>query len=275
MEEGLVDYIVPTHYRPDETFDINVDEFISMGNRTGVKVYPCIWQVLGFVSTDQMPEDEESGRRRYDKPKTQEMFHAQALLYHRAGADGIQLGFSEDQWRLRPWLNHLADPEKMEVADKHYMVDVLPHCPVQFPLPEAQPFACEQSVPIRIADDIAKARDAGHTVDAKMVLFATPMQPGDTLAVYVNGRGPATVTRDTAAKDAPSADAPLDARKVTASGVIFSKEWWRKGELRLPVPAEWWRLGQNEIRFVFKASSPERERPFYITWVDLLLDYEP
>ena len=266
MHEKLPDYIVPTHYRPNETFDVAVDEFVSMGHRTGVKVFPTIWQALGFVTTDQSPEDDETGNRRYDKPKTEAMYFAQALLLHRAGVDGLQLGFSEDQFRTRPWLNDLADPAEVEFADKHYMVDVKPHCPVRFPLSGDGPaYSCEQIVPLRIGDDIAKAKREGYAVDLRLVLYAAPMQEGDKLDVYINGQGPAV------AMAAQAEGTPIEPRKSKDRAFVFDKEWWRKGELTVPVDADWWQMGMNSIRFIY--STNERDRGFHITWIDLLIEY--
>ena len=271
MREGLLDYIVPTHYRPNETFDVEVGDFVSLGHRSGVQVFPTVWQALGFVSTDQAPEDEETGNRRYDKPKTKGMYYAQALLFHRAGVDGLQLGFSEDQFRTRPWLNDLADPAKVAFADKHYMVDVRPHCPITFPLPEGGPFTCEKSVPLRIGDDVAEATRAGYRVAAALVLYAAPMREGDALSIFVNGNGPVlampTVSQSTGDGQ------PIDPRKAKDRSFIFEKEWWRKGQLEVSVPAAWWQMGPNEIRLRYTAESPRAGRAFYITWVDLTLDY--
>ena len=269
MREKLINYITPTHYRPNEKFDIEIGEFISMRNRTGVKVVPTIWQALGFVDTDEQPSDDASSRRRYSKPKTPEMFNAQALLFHRANADGIQLGFAQDEWVGSPWLNNLADPEKMLYADKHYMVDILPHCPVTFALAEEEArLSGEKTVPLRIADDTAEARAAGHAVAAKLVLYATPLRAGETLSVYVNGQGPAMAEGTASAETA--GDAPLDAGRIGDD--IFDKDWWRRGEQTIPVDASWWRLGTNELRFVY-GTSQVQDPVFTITWIDLLLDY--
>lgn len=269
MREKLIDYITPTHYRPDEEFDIEIGEFISMRNRTGVKVIPTIWQVLGFVTTDQDPSDDATGRRRYSKPKTPGMFNAQALLFHRANADGIQLGFSQDQWVKSPWMNDLADPEKMCYADKHYMVNILPHCPVTFDLAgTGGKSSGEKTVPLRIGDDIAEAQSVGYSVGAKLVLYATPLRDGETLSVCVNGQGPAIIKGKASPEE--SADAPLDTRRIGDN--IFDKDWWRRGQVTIPVEAAWWRLGQNEIRFVYQTDT-KHDPAFSITWIDLLLDY--
>ncbi len=269
MREKLIDAITPTHYRPNEEFDIEIGEFISMRNRTGVKVVPTIWQALGFVDTDEQPSDDASGRRRYSKPKTPEMFNAQALLFHRADADGIELGFSQDQWVGQPWMNDLADPGKMRYADKQYMVDILPHCPVRFELAERDGKRIgETTVPLRIGDDIAEARASGHPVGATLVLYAKPLLAGESLKVFVNGQGP--VVAEGGGPDNTGGEPPLDAGNIGDS--IFEQDWWRRGERELPVEASWWRLGENEIRFVYEAADA-REPAFTITWIDLLLDY--
>ncbi|MBN2308751.1 MAG: hypothetical protein JXR94_07250, partial [Candidatus Hydrogenedentes bacterium] len=273
MREGLIDYIVPTHYRPNETFDIRVEEFVALGRKTGVMVYPCIWQVLGFVSTDQHPEDEKTGNRRYDKPKTEEMFFAQALLFHRAGADGLQLGFSEDQWRKRPYLNDLAEPEKVLYANKHYMVDVLPHCPITFEASGGRPpTPVERTVPLRLGDDVAEARARGYRVEAELVLYATPLHEGERVEIFVNGQGPAVVAGAEPGAEAEGDGAPVDPRRI--GDKIFEKEWWRRGERHVQMDAGWWRLGENEIRLVYRGAQADAAVPFSITWVDLLLRYQ-
>ncbi|MFC1525718.1 hypothetical protein ACFL6X_02785 [Candidatus Latescibacterota bacterium] len=264
MKEGLLDYIIPTHLHPNERFDISVDEFISMANRTGVKVIPTLWQGLGFTDTDERPEDGGTGRVRYDKPKTREMFYAQALLFHRAGVHGLQLGMGEMEWCRWPWLDELADPEKVAFADKHYMVNPKPHCPVRFEGPG------RRVVPLRIGDDIAAAVDAGYGVRTELVLYCTPIQAGSRLEIRVNERGPAVVDADTPV--AGPDDAPLDAAQIGEA--IFDREWWRKGERRVRVKAEWWELGENEISLELAAEPPARAGDLAITWVDLLIRYD-
>jgi len=268
MQEGLVDTIVPTHRHANQKFDIEIGEFVSMGHRTGVKVVPCLWQALGFVDTDERPEDDDTGARRYDKPKTQGMFFAQALLFNRAGADGLQLGFAADEWHQRPGLDELADPDKLRYADKHYMVDPHPHCPVRFE------GSGERIVPLRIGDDIGELKAAGYGVDATVVLYATPLREGDDLAIYVNGLGPARPpVAPVPVEDVcrSSAGPPVDAGQAD----ITEQEWWRRGECRVPVPADWWRLGPNEIRLVYEPALDEEDREFAVTWIDLLLDLDP
>jgi len=272
MRERLVDCIVPTHYWPNQTFDVNIDAFVSMRNRTGVKVIPTIWQALGFVGTDPQPGDAKKRIRRYDKPKTQGIFFAQAMLFHRAGADGLQLGFSSDQWVTRPWLNDLADPAKVEFADKQYMVDPKPHCPVTFPLPRRAPYTAEKTVPLRIGDDIAKAKKAGYDVEATLIVYARPLQKGEQIAIHINDHAPAVISPDR--RQDASGRAAVDLRKQDRASFIHDRDWWRRGELRTSVEPDWFRLGKNEIRLVYTAPSAEIVPPLRITWIDLILRYK-
>jgi hypothetical protein len=264
MKEGLIDCIVPTHFRANERFDVNVDEFIALGNRTGIKVVPTIWQALGFADSDPQPEDDKTGNVRYDKPKTKGMFFAQALLFHRAGVDSVQFGMAEMEITKWPWLDDLADPEKVLFGDKHYMVDPKPHCPVRFT------HSGEKTVTLRIGDDIAGARKTGYGVETDLLLYATRMRDGDSLAIYVNGQGPALVDGNAGATG-PDGD-PLDSGKIGKD--IYDKEWWRKGERKVRVDPQWWKLGENEIRLVFSRDGTESPVPFSITWVDFLIDYQ-
>ncbi|MCE5237419.1 hypothetical protein LLH23_02890 [bacterium] len=274
LREHLVDIIVPTHLRPGDYFDIRVEDFVKLGAETGVKVYPTEWQALGFVDTDQRPGDEATGRRRYDKPKTKGMYFAQALLFHRAGADGLQLGFSEDQWRHMPWLNDLADPEQVLTADKHYMVD-----PIAL---RAKPFAMtdaaggqrgECTVGLRLGDDIPGMQRRGYTAKAEVVIYCRPLETGERLELTVNGQGPLTISGDAESEQARRGAQTVDPRTARDQAYIFEAEWWRRGEHRLPADAAWWRLGPNDLRLVYTRPAQTTAEPLSITWIDLILTY--
>lgn len=271
MKERLIDYAVPTHYHASEAFDIVIDEFVALGRKTGVRVYPTVWHALGFVTTDPAPEDDGTDNRRYDKPKTDGMFFAQAALFNRAGADGLQLGFAADAWKRRPWLDDLADPAKLAIADKHYMVDPKPHCPIVFPpgerLREGKPFVSEMTVPLRIGDDYWKAIKAGYSVRATVIIYATPLNEGDRLGVYVNDNGPAVIFAE---KDAAP---PIDAKETQDKSFVFDKDWWRKGERHIPVAVGWWSPGPNTIRLEHTSEAAVQDPPFRVTWLDLILEY--
>jgi hypothetical protein len=275
MRDGLVDIIVPTHRRPSEAFDIDIDEFITLRTQTACKVYPTLWQALGFVNTDARPGDEKKGVRRYDKPKTKEMFFAQAMLFHRAGADGLQLGFAANEWNTLPWLNDLSDPTKIEFADKHYMVDPKPNCPVRLTEPVAKGAAPhpvnEKTVSLRIGDAPAEAIRRGYCVEAELLLYARPLKAGESISAYVNGQRPAVFSAS--ANSSTNAPTTVDAsqRDQTFS---FDRDWWRHGELRVPVPGAWWHLGRNTIRLVYNNQHANTAEELSIRWIDLLLHYK-
>jgi hypothetical protein len=272
MRERLVDILVPTHRRPNEAFDIPIDEFLSMRNGTSCKITPTLWQALGFVDTDPQPGDEKKGIRRYDKPKTKEMFFAQAMLFHRAGADGLQLGFAAAEWNIRPWLDELSDPAKVEFADKHYMVDPKPHCPVRLAAKgDDGDWVLEKTVPLRIGDDPAKAIGVGYEVEAEVVLYARALAPGESIAVYVNEQGPAVVSG--AATESAESEAAVEIGRHRDQSLVMDRDWWQRGQLRVPLRGSWWRLGGNTIRLVYQADKPATAEEVSIVWIDLLLRY--
>ena len=202
------------------------------------------------------------------------MYFAQALLFHRQGADGLQLGMASDAWRTQPWMNDLADPEKVLFADKHYMLDPVAIRPGTFALAKkGDAFTGALKAGLRIGDDVAAARAAGHGVEAALVVYCRPLAEGERLGVYVNGNGPVEISGDSAAEKARRGAKVIDPRKEKAEAFIFEKEWWRRGEHVLPVPADWWRLRDNELELVYTAKSAAVQPPLSIMWVDLLLKY--
>lgn len=274
MREALIDHIVPSHLHPNSYFDIPIEEFVDLARQTGTKVYPTLWQALGFVTTDQDPSSEKAGKRKYDKPKTQGMYNAQALLFHRAGADGLQLGFATCHYKSAPWLDDLADAQKMLYADKHYMVDPITIRPGTFATSDVDGRQTgEHTYGLRIADDVASAVAAGYTVTAQLVLNMRPLLSGERVDVSVNGSGPMTFSGDT--EDAAvrrGADA-IDPSRRDHATFVFDQDWWKRGEHSAPVPADWWLLGDNAIRVVYSASTLAADNPFSLTWIETLLDY--
>ena len=273
MKEKLVDTVVVTHIRPTDAFDIPVEDFVALGRETGCKVYGCTWLALGFVTTDPDPSDDGKKRRRYDKPKTKEMYYTQALLFHRAGVDGIQIAMSADAWLHRPWLDDLADPAKIEFANKHYMADPRPYLPVKFVAPTSAQDVCNRLILMRVADDIAKARAAGYDIDGTLVFYSRALTPGEKLEVYINTEGPVVIDGNSPEERARAGEALVDLRKDRRESFIFEREWWKRGERKMAVDADWWQLGSNTIRFVYSTQSPEAADELSIPWVDLLLKY--
>jgi hypothetical protein len=285
MREKLIDYIVPSN---TALFDIDIGEFVSMGNRTGLKVLPTLWQEIpAGVETDESPDEEEKRLVRYTKPKTREMFFAQAMLSHRAGADGLQFGFACDEWKMpknatreerarrdphaRFWLDDLGDPDKVEFADKQYTANP---CPVvRFEPPEGTPVApITHAVVLRIGDDIPKAREAGFDVRAEVIVYGTPLAEGEGLAIRVNGQE--LLALECLAWE-PNDDTSERAAAPLVRPSVFQKDWWKWGGRRAAIQPEWLHLGENTIELVYTRDAGAATRPVSVTWLDLTLHYEP
>lgn len=272
MKENLIDIIVPTHFRPSSHFDIRIEEFVDLARKTGVLVYPTLWQALGFVDTDPQPGDEKTGMRRYDKPKTPEIFFAQALLYHRAGADGLQLGFaSNDEWLTKPWLNELAEPKKVEYADKQYMVD-----PIQlqraFELTsDGTKYIGQRTVGLRIGDNIPEARKNGYDLTSALLVYMRGLYPGEKVEIFINGNGPVIISGDS---DEEKERREMMDTYLKSPRNIFEENWWKRDMLKIYVDANWWRLKDNEIKIRYSKTSNKITNTFSIKWIDLLIDYQ-
>ena len=259
MRERLVDVIVPTKRHQRDHFELCIEEFVSLASQTGVRVIPSIWHALGFVDTDPHP----TRKARYDKPKTKGMFYAQALLLHRAGADGIQLAQSSDGWRSRPWFNDLAEPERILFADKHYMVDPVAMRRCRFKE------SGSRTVGLRIGDDVAAAGRASRNVKATLVVYCRPLKPGENLAMRVNGSEPVTISGNS-----DDERARIGEKAVKGNKQFYQRDWWKRGEHKLETASDCWKLGHNEIKLGYSNDSAEDASPLSVTWIDLLLDYD-
>ncbi len=273
VNEELIDIVVPTFYSSGDDFDVRIYEFNEVAKKTKVQVYPSTWHALGFVDTDPRPEDEKTGEKRYDKPKTPGMFYAQALLFHRAGSDGLQLAFSADEWNKKTWLNELADPEKVEYADKHYMVDPVKITPGAFQLSKKDAmYSGEKTFPLRIGDNIPEARKKGYEVTSHLVLYMRNLRLDEKMEIYVNGNGPVVIS-GSEGEGRKNHEPVIDPSTTNHSTFLFEKDWWQRGKRLVPINEDWWKLENNEIRIAYSAESEKTENPIFITWIDLLLNY--
>jgi hypothetical protein len=260
MQEHLVDAVVPAYHLGRMEFDLDLDEFVSMGHRTGVKVYGCIFQSLGFHDTDATPDDEKIGPK-YDKAKTIEVFYAQAMLFHRAGVDGIQLAMAEGEWNRRPFFDDLADPERMLYAPKRYMVNqgpdptrVLEFCPDQ---QSAQ-------VDLRLADDTATAQAADHAPQVRLMLYLDRhLSEREKVTVQINGRSTMVVTRQDLSWDRPVPDRHDH----------FDPDWWRVGEYTVSIDPLSVNLGVNRLELHYDNAADGEQETLSIRWIDVGVSY--
>ncbi len=283
MREGLIDAISAYKGWPaGDYFDVPMDPFVEYKRQIGssCKVHGFIWQALGRVDTDPSPR----GKRRYDKPKVSAMYRAQALIHHRVGCDGIELGFaSPSQWK--PLYGQLGSPRLIEFADKRYMVDIKPYLPLVFgrsadgPPPPSE----RRVVHLRVADDMQAAHDAGFSATTHVVLYCRPLEsPDERIEITINGHGPIVVDSSThgAGRGAPVAMGELrkyrarNARTERSSSFLNSPDWWKQGQTRVGFPASWLLSGRNELalRYVRGAGRP---LPLEIPWIEITIDYAP
>lgn len=268
MKEGLIDYIsVFKGWPASDYFDYQIDEFVAYRNKINskCKVYGHIWQALGLVDTDPRP----NSKKRYTKPKTIGMYTAQAALHNMAGADGLELGFaSPQQWRN--YFGMLGTPEKVEFADKHYMVDIKPYLPMIFPAGQSP---VVKKVKLRVADNVAKALKAGLKVNTCLILTGN-LQPEGKLTVTINGKGKVEVcgNKKSSSSFITTEDIKSNATHTTASKQSFLNDpnWYKRGRTTISFPAEWLKLKDNEIGFSYTGS-----RELEIRWIELLVEYSP
>jgi len=280
MREHLIDCLVPAFAQTGPgkmgyQFFLPADRFVAVGKETGCKVYGFIWHDLGIVSHDPAPD----GKTRYAQLMNREMFTAQALLHHQSGVDGIHLAWGwGDEWAKRPWANDLSDPDKLQFADKHYMVDVGAHIPIDFALPSDAPFTADEEVPLRIGDNVSEALSQGFRVAAALVFHSRGLKKGESVSVYINGQGPVTVSggsAEEAAKREPIRWRMKSGGSLLHAGSwIFEPDWWKRGEHRIPIEANWLQPGNNTIKLVYSSDSGQVEPKYWISWIDLLLNYD-
>jgi hypothetical protein len=260
MRERLVDAVVPSFDSFGTVFDLDVDAFVSMGHRTGVKVFGCIFQSLGFEETDATPEDEKIGPK-YDKAKTAEVFHAQAMLFHRAGVDGIQLAMGEGEWNRQPCFDDLADPERLLYAPKRYMVNQGSD-PVRVVMFE--PDHRSAQIDLRLADDTAAALAAGHTPQVRLMVYLDRhLSEHEQLSLQINGRAKVVMTRQDLSWDHP----------VPQRHDHFDPDWWRAGEYTVTIDPLSVNLGSNVLELRHDPLPAGEQQTLSVRWIDVGISY--
>ena len=282
MREGLIDGLSAYKGWPaSDYFDVPMDRFVAFKRQINsrCKIHGFIWQALGIVDTDPSP----TGKKRYGKPKLEEMYFAQALIHHDVGCDGIELGFaSPSQWRS--FLGDLGTLDKVEYADKRYMVDLRPYMPIVFGARKGDHAinSRRKVVALRIADDIQKASADHHVAQAEVVLYCRSLDKGEKLELFVNGKGPVVITAETLQQQnrgSPATTAQIrhnrarNARTEHSSSFVNTPNWWKRGQKRISVPATWIVHGRNVLDFRYTPSSLKETSELEIIWVEVALAY--
>jgi len=290
MKEGLIDEIEPAFrwkrikkldadgksiikMQQYQDFDVPVSEFISLGNRTGVKVNGCMFFALNLgVTLDPRPGDKEKGIIRYNKAKTKEMFNAQALVLYRDGVAGLTLDnpTARKFWMGRPWYNDLGDFNKVLFADKHYVANRV-NCRIEEPPVQAWSPVTE-SFSMRIGDDFAAADKAGLTPDATLIFNLRPMGDDEDFFVELNGTRIAELTAEH-----DRTDAPPDVYNTKDDGweLVTRKDWFRLGERRLRLSADTLLTGENKIDLIYRTGHSNEFQKIIVPWMELSINYAP
>ena len=187
LREDLVDRLLAGGgYEP---YTSPVEELVRLGHHHDVPVYPCI--------NCGLPELGSAAA-----------FRGAASNVYWTGADGIYLwnyqyrnapriGYGRPQPAVYELLRELASPQALAGGDKLFGVEnverVGPYAiashPTQLPLDlGSRALKVVKSVRIRVGDDLGAAHRDGRLDRAVLTLVFGGVQPGDSIAVQVNGQ---------------------------------------------------------------------------------------
>jgi hypothetical protein len=278
MEEGLVDAVFPTHVQytaygpPRAEFDVRVDDYVRMANKTDAKAYGRLFQSLCIFAADPSPKHKGSKKRFYSKDKKAENYRAQALMYLRTGVDGIQfaMGDNEMDKHLQECINEVGDPAKLEVSDKEYIVDPFPNTPEVTPATasDQSTYSSIRTVRMRVADNISKAKAKGYSVGTELTFNVRPLEPGENLKMFINGNGPIVSSGDSV--EERNREKPL--ANPTYEDLV-TPGWWKRGEHKMAINPEWLWMGENLFRFQYSAKNPQTREKLQYLWPELTLKY--
>ncbi len=272
MEEKLVDRMLVSfvgHGGNQREFDIRADEMVRVGRRTGCEVYGQTLESLSIFAEDAKPD----GIKRYSRRKLPEEHFAQALIFMRSGVDGLEMaqGSNRRYSQYKREFDLMGTPAYVEYCDKNYLVDPFPNpAPFRPDLAAAQTRYTEtKMVHLRIADDIAGAREAGRRVKTMLLLNLRPLKEGERMRLYINGHGPLLI----------DGNDPKENQRTDANVVISSDQdkripnWWLRGLHELAFEPEWLWLGENIIRMVYETDTPKGREKIQVQWPEVRVRY--
>lgn len=275
IKEGWVDYLVPSinvavHANNERRheFDVPIDEYVRVAKQYGskCKIYGRMDQSLRIFNMDPMPD----GIRRHSREKTNYEKAAQALMFMRSGADGIQFAMAaSSQFRRRERYLWIDDPANVIHADKNYIDGPFPA--LQEIQAKGKKFTVTQSANFRIADNIAEANKQGISSKGNFVLNFRPLNEWETVEVYINGNGPLIFTGKKASELGNNADA---VRLIPNDEDLQTKDWWKRGEHNAPFPTDWLWFGENIIRIVYNSDKPAESAKIQFLWPEIQIRYD-
>jgi hypothetical protein len=179
IDEGLVDYIVPSDFMHTDT-NMKTEDFVKLAEGTNCKIYPAIH-----------PRISMDGPNEHRRQMKLENFRAAAQNFYGFGADGISPYNYDPGPAAVEWLRELRDLEEIESHDRHYLFYSLwkesHKSPTGFShndnidLDRAKPIL-EGSWRFRMAEDFSNP-DLRTTIKFK----ALGLTQGEVLKIQING----------------------------------------------------------------------------------------
>ncbi len=190
LAEGLIDMLIPNPgYQPYTT---NYKDFIDMGHRYGVPVYPCLnCSGINLPSTGTQERSEEKIR-------------SVTSNFWALGADGVYL-FNffvpwqsniarSDEWdrdQAHSWLNEIGSPETLQGLDKRYAPDTgasvfyigYGNAPGPFPIRLVD----GTTIPLAVGDDVEAATQAGTIDQMRLRVNVGNMDESEGIVIRING----------------------------------------------------------------------------------------
>lgn len=208
LGEGLVDFVLPYHYRYNNLdCDMDIDWVIEKAHQHDVAVYGILQHSIRDEST--VHDDRRSLRRIYP---SSEMVHAAAANFWNRGVDGLCTWFMK--WPLRQQersvLSEIGDPDLVKERDKRYVFIRRSEEAASLGYDAYLPLELGEesygelfSLPFYIADDIAGASDRIRQVHLRINISNVVTQ--DRFTVLLNGESleDETCLRDYGRRDAP------------------------------------------------------------------------
>ena len=283
VDDGLVDIIIPTVVNLADAFDVPVDEFVEYTKNTKCRVFGCIRPYMGYIETDEVPEDDNTGAVRHDREMTNELFYARAMLLLGAGVDGIQIATGsgdlvpEDAtWRQKAdaWknvYNDLGSPAFLMYKDKDYVVNRKGQLPMRF-----EYSGCFRQVNVRIADDIEKLLYEKRDIKVKIVLFSKALKEEEALQIKVNDNEVMEVVKfdaDNHLDDLPVDISSMENDLSSHSKISEDPQWWKKGMHEITIPPEWFLIGENIIGVTYISKSGDKSDRYTITDMNVRIEF--
>ena len=185
IKQGGLDYICPSDWLFTD-FNIRTDEFVSLTEGTGCKVYPSVHPTISAGNQQQRMQIEH--------------YRAAARNYYAFGADGISVYNYQYHWTLgmevwpdvMSYLTELRNPQALEKHDRHYLYHPIFGDRRWYPsmAPNEYRIVLDRSkdrpdgaLQFRMAEDLSNTN-----ISAILEFKVTCLFEGDSMVIEINGQ---------------------------------------------------------------------------------------